>query len=89
MILSYRACQADLLEIGEKINGIKTEMHQIQNKINENDKLVQERRKLIGNLEASSRMFQLQITEIQSTEYPQEADVEVMVNYSLILFLLN
>lgn len=77
------------MEINEKIESAKAELQQIQNKINENNKYAEERRKLIGDLETNLNMLRLEITEIQSIEYPQEVDVEVMVNTLLVanLFL--
>lgn len=59
----------------------KAELQQIQNKVNENSKLADERRKLIANFESNLQMLNLEIAEIQSIELPQEADVEVMVNF--------
>lgn len=67
-------------EIDEKIEKAKAEIQQIENKVKENTKLAEERRKHISEFDANVRMLNLEITEIQSIEYPQEADVEVMVN---------
>lgn len=69
------------MEINEKIELAKAEQQQIQNKVNENSKLADERRKLIANFESNLQMLNLEIAEIQSIELPQEADVEVMVNF--------
>lgn len=68
------------MEINEKIEKAKGEMDHIQHKVNENGKLAEERRKVISSLEGNLKMLQLEITEINSIEYPQEADVEVMVS---------
>lgn len=58
-------------------------MKQIQDKVNENRKLGEERSKLIGSLDSNFKVLQLEIEEIQSIEYPQDVDVEVMVEYSI------
>lgn len=68
------------MEIEEKIEAASAELKQIQNKVAENGKLAEERRKLITDSEYKLRMLNLEITETESIEYPQEADVEVMVN---------
>lgn len=68
------------MEINEKIDAASAELKQIQSKVTENGKLADERRKLITDSDFKLRMLKLEITEIDSYEYPQEADVEVMVN---------
>lgn len=79
-MFSSRAYREDLLSINGKIQAAAGEIQQIQHKVTENEKLADERRRLINDLEANLRMLKLQTTEIQSIEYPQEADVEVMVS---------
>lgn len=69
------------MEINEKIDSANAELQQIGNKVQENTKLADERRKHIAELDSNLRMLNLEITEIESIEYPQEADVEVMVNF--------
>lgn len=78
----YSAYKTELAEINEKIEKAKAELLQIDNKILENTKLVEGRCKLINELESNLRMIRLEITEIESVEFPQEADVEVMVRYT-------
>lgn len=68
------------MEIDEKIEKAKAEIQQIENKVKENAKLAEERRKHISEFDTNVRMLNLEIEEIQTIEYPQEADVEVMVN---------
>lgn len=68
------------MEINEKIEKAKEELKHIQNKINENTKLADERRRVINELDSNHSVIRLEITEIESVEYPQEADVEVMVS---------
>lgn len=74
-----RAYRNDLTQINEKIQTAKAEVEQIQDKINENVKLADERRKLVAEFDSNLQMLRLEITEIESIEYPREADVEVMV----------
>lgn len=69
-----------MLEINEKIERSKTEINNAQAKLNENVKLGDERRRIVSDLNTKLRDLGLEITEVQSIEYPQEADVEVMVN---------
>lgn len=69
------------MKIKEKIDSYKVQMDQIQKKVNENKKFSEERQKLIGELESNLSMIRLEITEIQSVEYPEDVDVEVMVIY--------
>lgn len=76
----YRAYKSDLMEINEKIDSARAELQQIENKVKENSKLAEDRRKHINELESNLRILKLEVEEIQSIEYPQEADVEVMVN---------
>lgn len=83
----FRAYREDLLGINEKIEAAKCEIQQIQNKVIENKKLADQESQLIGDLESNQRILKLSITEIQSIEYPQEADVEVMVS-QIVYFLL-
>lgn len=71
-------------EINEKIEAAKAELQQIGKKVKENTKLADDRRKHIAELEANLRMLNLEVTEYQSIEYPQEADVEVMVNFNFV-----
>lgn len=78
----YSAYKTELAEINEKIEKAKAELLNIENKITENTKLVEGRMKLINELESNLTMIRLEITEIQSVEFPQEADVEVMVSYT-------
>lgn len=73
-----------MLKIKERIDANEVQIQQISKKVNENKKLSEERHKLIGELESNLQMFRLEITEIQSVEYPEDVDVEVMVK-NLIL----
>ncbi|XP_055325596.1 structural maintenance of chromosomes protein 6 [Sitodiplosis mosellana] len=75
-----KAYQNDLQDINEKIDAAKAEIQQIESKVKENIKLGDERRKHIAEVDANLRMLNLEVTEIESIEYPQEADVEVMQN---------
>lgn len=68
------------MEINEKIESAKAELQQIQSRILENTKLADERRKLVDELQSNVTMLGLEISEIEAVEYPQEADVEVMVS---------
>lgn len=77
-----------MLKIKERIDANEVQIQQISKKVNENKKLSEERHKLIGELESNLQMFRLEITEIQSVEYPEDVDVEVMVKY-LILWKKN
>lgn len=77
-----------LTEINGKIEGNNVQMKLIQTKIDENQKLSHERQELIGTLESNSKMYRLEITEIESIECPQDVDVEVMVGYWM-LFLFS
>lgn len=67
------------MKINEKIEANRVLMEQLQKKVIENKKLSEERQTLIGELESSLQIFKLEITEIESVEYPQDVDVEVMV----------
>lgn len=82
MIFSFvhRVYQNELKEIVEKVEASNAEIQTIQQKVNENTKHIEQRRKLISELDANLSMLRLAITEIESFEYPQEADVEVMVS---------
>lgn len=79
---NFSAYKIELAEINEKIEKAKAELMHIENKITENTKLVEGRCKLINELESNLTMIRLEITEIKSVEFPQEADVEVMVSYT-------
>lgn len=72
------------MKIKEKIEANNVQIAQIQKKVNENKKLSEERQALIGELESNLTMFRLGITEIQSVEYPEDVDVEVMVEYPIL-----
>lgn len=72
-------------KINEKINAQNVELQQIQKRLNENKKLAEERQKLIDSLECNLRMFNLEIDEVQSVEYPEDVDVEVMVEYFIFV----
>lgn len=80
LYLTNSAYQNDLMEINEKIEKANSEVEQFQSRTSENGKLAEERRKFIADSDAKLRMLHLEITEIESIEYPQEADVEVMVS---------
>lgn len=69
-----------MLQINEKIEAAKSEIDQIQHKVNENGKLEDASRKVISKLDSSLSMLRLEISEIKSIEYPQDVDVEVMVS---------
>lgn len=73
-----------MLKIKERIDANEVQIQQISKKVNENKKLSEERHKLIGELESNLQMFRLEITEIQSVEYPEDVDVEVMVKYLIL-----
>lgn len=79
-----RCYKNDLLKIKERIDANEVQIQQISKKVNENKKLSEERHKLIGELESNLQMFRLEITEIQSVEYPEDVDVEVMVKYLIL-----
>lgn len=67
------------MKIKGKIEAANVELIRNADKIKENDKLQDEQRKFIAELEAKLRMLRLSITEKESIEYPEEVDVEVMV----------
>lgn len=71
----------NLAKTNAKIEQNQASIQQIQKKVNENKKLADERQALISNLESNLSLIRLGITEIQSIEYPQDVDVEVMVEY--------
>ncbi|XP_031633548.1 structural maintenance of chromosomes protein 6 [Contarinia nasturtii] len=75
-----REYRNDLLQINEKINAAKEEAEQYQTQLNENARLAKDRRDLITENESNLQMLNLEISEIQSIEYPEEADVQVMQN---------
>lgn len=79
-MINNSAYQNDLMEINEKIKVAAADLRQIQSRADENGKLAEERRKLISESDSNLQMLRLEITEIETVEYPQEADVEVMVN---------
>lgn len=72
-----------MLKINEKIEANDIQIQQLTKKVNENKKLSEERHKLIGELESNLKMFRLEITEIESVEYPEDVDIEVMVAYRI------
>lgn len=73
------------MKIKEKIEAIEAHIEQLKKKEKENEKLGKERQALIGTLETNLSMLRLGITEIKSVEYPEDVDVEVMVQYSILM----
>lgn len=82
-----RYYKTELTKLNGKIEAADAEMKQITVKMTENRKLSEERNKLIGSLDSNFKVLQLEIEEIQSIEYPQDVDVEVMVEYFIAFFL--
>lgn len=78
--IALRVYQSELMDITEKIEKVSAEMKVAQTKMEENVKLIDQRRKTIGELDASLSMLRLAITEIETFEYLQEVDVEFMVS---------
>lgn len=76
-----RYLKNELAIVSDKIEASNAEMKQVQAKVNENQKLGDDRQKLITSLDSSLRVLRLELEELQSVEYPQDVDVEVMVSY--------
>lgn len=66
--------------LSNKISQLEQEFKNIQDKITENDKRINERRKIISQAELTHQLRQTEIVEIESVEYQQCIDISVMVN---------
>lgn len=56
------------------------ELKELNARINENKKVLQDRKSTVDKLEPKLRRLDIEINELESVEYPQENDISVMVS---------
>lgn len=76
----YRQCEQELYQLKEKMTAIDLLVQQEHDKLNDNNKLLLEKKTTFSKLERELNVVKSNIVELRQIEYPPDNEAEILQN---------